>query len=59
MSVGEFTDLTEQQITDSPRVGMFRIVFGVLLHQDFYGAAAMLVAEYIAETQRLEHCMMT
>ena len=52
--MSDLPELSEQQIADSPRVAMFRVILGVLLQQDFYGTAAMLVADYISETHRLE-----
>lgn len=54
MSAAELPQLSEQEIADSPRVGLLRLVFGFLLQQGLYGTASMMVAELISEMQRLE-----
>jgi len=47
-------DLTEEQLAADPRAGLLRLVFGFLLQQDCYCAAAMLVAERIHQIRRIE-----
>lgn len=48
MTEPELTDLTEEQLAADPRIGMRKIVFEFLLHQQYFGAAAMMVAEFIS-----------
>ena len=48
------TDLTEEQLAADPRIGMRRLAFEFLLQQEYFGTAAMMVAEYIGTIQRLE-----
>ena len=48
------TDLTEEQLAADPRIGMRRLAFEFLLQQEYFGTAAMMVAEYIATIQRIE-----
>ena len=52
--LNELTDLTEEQLAADPRIGMRKIVFEFLVHQQYFGAAAMMVAEFIASIQRIE-----
>jgi hypothetical protein len=52
--LNELTDLTEDQLAADPRIGMRKIVFEFLLHQQYFGAAAMMVAEFIASIQQIE-----
>ena len=47
------TDLSKEQLADDPRIGMRRLAFEFLLHQEYFGAA-MMVAEYISQIQRIE-----
>ena len=48
------SDLTEEPLTADPRIGMRRLAFEFLLQQEYFGTAAMMVAEFIAHIQRLE-----
>ena len=48
------TDLSEEQLAADPRIGMRRLAFEFLLQQEYFGTAAMMVAEYIATIQRIE-----
>ena len=48
------TDLTEEQLAADPRIGMRRLAFEMLLQQEYFGTAAMMVAEYIGTIRRLE-----
>ena len=52
--LNELSDLTEVQLATDPRIGMRRLAFEFLLHQEYFGAAAMMIAEFIASIQRLE-----
>jgi hypothetical protein len=47
-------DLTEEQLASDPRIGMRKLAFEFLLQQEYYGTAAMMVAEFIGTIQRLE-----
>jgi|GEM_PF-2171519 len=47
-------DLTEEQLVIDPRIGMRRLAFEFLLHQEYIATAAMMVAEYLGTIQRLE-----
>jgi len=47
-------DLTEDQLAADPRIGMRRLTFEFLLQQEYFGTAAMMVAEFIATIQRIE-----
>jgi hypothetical protein len=53
-SHNNLTDLSEEQLAADPRVGMRRLAFEFLLQQEYFGTAAMMVAEYIATIQLLE-----
>ena len=50
----KLTDLSEEQLAADPRIGMRRLAFEFLLQQEYFGTAAMMVAEYIATIQRIE-----
>jgi len=50
----KLTDLSEEQLAADPRIGMRRLAFEFLLQQEYFGTAAMMVAEYIGTIQRLE-----
>ena len=52
--LNELTDLSEEQLAADPRIGMRRLAFEFLLQQEYFGTAAMMVAEYIGTIQRLE-----
>ena len=52
--LSELTDLSEEQLAADPRIGMRRLTFEFLLQQEYFGTAAMMVAEYIAHIHRLE-----
>ena len=54
MEESELTDLTEEQLAADPRIEMRKLAFEFLLHQQYFGAAAMMVAEFIASIQRIE-----
>ena len=47
-------DLTEDQLASDPRVGMRKLAFEFFLRQEYFGTAAMMVAEFIGTIQRLE-----
>ena len=42
----ELPDLSEEQLAADPRIGMRRLTFEFLLHQEYFGTAVMMVAEY-------------
>ena len=48
------TDLSKEQLAADPRIGMRRLTFEFLLQQEYFGTAAMMVAESIGQIQRLE-----
>ena len=50
----ELADLSEEQLAVDPRVGMLRIAFEFLLQQQYFGAAATMVAEHLAHIHRIE-----
>ena len=50
----KLTDLSEEQLAADPRIGMRRLAFEFLLQQEYFGTAAMMVAEFIGTIQRLE-----
>ncbi len=50
----ELADLSEEQLAADPRIGMRRLTFEFLLQQEYFGTAAMMVAEYIATIHQLE-----
>ena len=50
----KLTDLSEEQLAADPRIGMRRLAFEFLLQQEYFGTAAMMVAEYIGTIRRLE-----
>lgn len=52
--LNEITDLSDEQLAADPRIGMRRLAFEFLLHQEYFGTAAMMVADFIATIQRLE-----
>ena len=52
--LNELTDLSEEQLAADPRIGMRRLAFEFLLQQEYFGTAAMMVAEFIGTIQRLE-----
>ena len=52
--VGELSDMTEQQLASDPRIGIRRLVFEFLLRQEYFGAAAMMVAEFLSHIHRIE-----
>ena len=47
-------DLTEEQLATDPRIEMRRLAFEFLLQQEYFGTAAMMVAEFIATIQVIE-----
>ena len=50
----ELSDLTEGQLAADPRIEMRRLTFEFLLQQEYFGTAAMMVAEYFTHIQRIE-----
>ena len=52
--INELADLSEEQLAADPRIGLRRLAFEFLLQQEYFGTAAMMVAEYIGTIQRLE-----
>lgn len=52
--LNELTDLSEEQLAADLRIGMRRLAFEFLLQQEYFGTAAMMVAEFIATVQRIE-----
>ena len=52
--INELADLSEEQLAADPRIGMRRLAFEFLLQQEYFGTAAMMVAEYIGTIRRLE-----
>lgn len=42
----ELTDLTEEQLAADPRIGMRLLAFEFFLQQEYFGTAAMMVAEF-------------
>jgi hypothetical protein len=54
MNENKLSDLTEEQLAADPRIGMRRLAFEFLLQQEYFGTAAMMVAEFIATIQRIE-----
>ena len=52
--IAPLTELSEEQLVADPRIGMRRLAFEFLLQQEYFGTAAMMVAEYIGTIQRLE-----
>jgi len=50
----KLTDMSEEQLAADARVGMRRLAFEFLLQQEYFGTAAMMVAEFIATIQRIE-----
>ena len=52
--LNELTNLSEEQLAADPRIGMRRLAFEFLLQQEYFGTAAMMVAEYIGTIRRLE-----
>ena len=48
------TELSDEQLASDPRIGMRRLAFEFLLQHEYFGTAAMMVAEFIATVQRLE-----
>lgn len=53
-SLNELSDLSDEQLAADPRIGMRRLAFEFLLQQEYFGTAAMMVAEYIGTIQRIE-----
>ena len=47
--LNELADLSEEQLAADPRIGMRRLTFEYLLHHEYFGTAAMMVAEYKRE----------
>ena len=45
---------TDDQSATNPRVLMLRLVFEFLLQQNYFGAAAMMVAEHLGQIHRIE-----
>lgn len=52
--IGPLDELTEEQLAVDPRIGMRGLAFEFLIQQEYFGAAAMMVAEHIDSIQRLE-----
>lgn len=52
--LNELADLTEDQLASDPRIEMRRLAFEFLLQQEYFGTAAMMVAEFIATIHRIE-----
>ena len=52
--LNELIDLSDEQLAADPRIGMRRLAFEFLLQQEYFGTAAMMVAEYIGTIPRLE-----
>ncbi len=50
----ELTYLSDEQLAADPRILMRRLAFEFLLQQEYFGTAAMMVADFIATIQRLE-----
>jgi hypothetical protein len=50
----ELADLSDEQLAIDPRVGMLRIAFEFLIQQQYFGAAATMVAEHLAHIHRIE-----
>ena len=50
----ELTNLTEAQLAVDPRIALLRMTFEFLVQQQYFGAAATMVAEYIDAIRRLE-----
>lgn len=48
------SDSTPDPNAIEPRVGMLKIVFEFLLQQNYFGAAAMMVAEHLGQILRIE-----
>ena len=46
--LNELTDLSDEQLAADPHIGMRRLAFEFLLQQEYFGTAAMMVAEFIA-----------
>jgi len=42
-------------IANDPRVGLLRLAFDFLIQQQYFGSAAMMVAEYIGHIKRIEN----
>ena len=54
MTEPDLSDLTEEQLASDPRIGMRTLAFEFPLQQEYFGTAAMMVAEFIATIQRIE-----
>lgn len=52
--LSDLTELSDEQLAVDLRIGMRRLAFAFLLQQEYFGTAAMMVAEFIATIQRLE-----
>ena len=48
------TDSAADRTETNPRVLMLRLVFEFLLQQNYFGAAAMMVAEHLGQILRIE-----
>ncbi len=48
------TEASDDPIASDPRVVLLRMVFDFLLQQQYYGAAATMVAEHLSQIQRIE-----
>jgi hypothetical protein len=48
------TDSPDDRSATNPRVLMLRLVFEFLLQQNYFGAAAMMVAEHLGQIHRIE-----
>lgn len=49
-----FSNLTEEQLAADPRIGMGRLAFEFFLQQEYFGTAAMMVAEFIGTIRRIK-----
>ena len=54
MDEPELNDLIEERLAADARIGMRKLVFEVLPQQEYFNAAAMMVAEYFIFIQRIE-----
>ncbi len=48
------TEASDDPIASEPRVLLFRMMFGFLLQQQYFGAAATMVAENLSQLHRIE-----
>lgn len=47
MNEPELSDLSEEQLAADPRIGMRKLAFEILLQEGYFGAAVMMVGEFI------------